>query len=314
MDFSRLEMMKFTMFHLNPSGANIISTVMFKIIENVNPIPYPLALVFAYPALDFNFTSWMTPAHLRVLQIEQSQSSTNVQGLAEQKDHYAKRSPLSVVKDVNERRVKRQKSWTGSLSGKLTSLTGPLSPVTKRASTTTIAKHSSGLSLSSTPSGKTRMNKSPPPVSVSVPTSSTSSPVKSASKPSPLRTRLLNRVGEIDSLEVDTVLPVPGNGPAQSHDDGAEADAESGAEEYYPLAEQDKPISARVLYPYYDLAKMQQDELSEAMAKATNSEARAKKVPIGTRLTMTSRSGFFQDRVVSPSMVRIPNDVMLKGM
>jgi hypothetical protein len=29
-----------------------------------------------------------------------------------------------------------------------------------------------------------------------------------------------------------------------------------------------------------------------------------KKVPIGTRLTMTSRAGFFQDRIVSPSMVR----------
>lgn len=31
-----------------------------------------------------------------------------------------------------------------------------------------------------------------------------------------------------------------------------------------------------------------------------------KKVPIGTRLTMTSRAGYFQDRIVSPSMVSYP--------
>ncbi|KAF9520305.1 hypothetical protein BS47DRAFT_1335907 [Hydnum rufescens UP504] len=283
------------------AGASLISTVMFKIIESPNPIPRPLALVFAYPALDFNFTSWMSPSHLRVLQIEQSQSSANVQGLAEQKDHFAKRSPLSVVEDVKERRVKRQKSWADSLSGTLTSLAGPLSPVTKRTRSTTIAKDSGPPQSSSTPSSETQINKPPPLVPVS--TSSNSTLLKARSKASALRARLLNRASEVDNLEITTVPPPNVEGHGQNHDDGAEADAESDSEEYYPLAEQDKPISARVLYPHADSVKMQQDELSEAITKANN-EAKAKKVPIGTRLTMTSRAGLFQDRIVSPTMMR----------
>ena len=34
------------------------------------PLPLPVALVLNYAALDFNFTSWMTPGNLRVLRIE----------------------------------------------------------------------------------------------------------------------------------------------------------------------------------------------------------------------------------------------------
>jgi hypothetical protein len=52
-------------------------------------LPQPLALVLNYAALDFNFTSWMSPAHLRVLRSEQS--SGNLPGLKElaaQKDHF----------------------------------------------------------------------------------------------------------------------------------------------------------------------------------------------------------------------------------
>lgn len=47
----------------------------------------PTAVVLNYPALDFNFTSWMTNEHLRVLRTEQQSSSSSMVGMAEQKDH-----------------------------------------------------------------------------------------------------------------------------------------------------------------------------------------------------------------------------------
>ncbi len=71
---------------------------MFNILESPTPIQKPVALVFAYPALDFNFTSWMTPEHLRVLRTEQS--SNHIPGFEEGKDHMRHKSPLSVVRDV----------------------------------------------------------------------------------------------------------------------------------------------------------------------------------------------------------------------
>lgn len=56
--------------------------------QDATRLPQPIALVLNYAALDFNFTSWMSPANLQVLQSEQS--SGNLPGLhelASQKDH-----------------------------------------------------------------------------------------------------------------------------------------------------------------------------------------------------------------------------------
>ena len=51
-------------------------------------LPLPTAAVLSYAALDFNFTSWMTPANLRVLRSEQSSGFLpGLRELAEQKDH-----------------------------------------------------------------------------------------------------------------------------------------------------------------------------------------------------------------------------------
>ena len=56
-----------------------------------------------------------------------------------------------------------------------------------------------------------------------------------------------------------------------------------------------------------------QQELSQAVEAADVQAALSVKKkggagknsePIGTRLTMTSRTGYFQDRIISPSMVR----------
>lgn len=79
------------------SGGTLAVNIVIKILELRNlahathqPInlPLPTAVVLNYPALDLNFTSWMSAENLRVLRSEQS--SGNLPGLkelAEQKDH-----------------------------------------------------------------------------------------------------------------------------------------------------------------------------------------------------------------------------------
>lgn len=105
-------------------------------------------------------------------------------------------------------------------------------------------------------------------------------------------------------------------------DEGALADAES--DEVNNQEVEDRPIQARIIYKYQDSVPLshsdlvkQQHELSiaveEANTKANKTVTRRKKSPepgnedttdaIGTRLTMTSRTGYFQDRIISPSMV-----------
>ena len=111
----------------------------------------------------------------------------------------------------------------------------------------------------------------------------------------------------------------------RANDEGAFADAESDSDssDFGTRKEEDRPISARILYKYPngqgDLPRSnsalerQQEELSLAIARADTTAIKAitgkeieggrKKELLGTRLTMTSRTGYFQDRIISPSMV-----------
>jgi hypothetical protein len=114
-------------------------------------------------------------------------------------------------------------------------------------------------------------------------------------------------------------------------DEGNLGDAESEDEEddFNRYREEDRPISARVKYKYptgdgvvprsKSALERQQLEMLVAVAEAdvkamqtfgTGKEViqpalESKHEPIGTRLTMTSRTGYFQDRIISPSMVCI---------
>lgn len=110
-------------------------------------------------------------------------------------------------------------------------------------------------------------------------------------------------------------------------DEGSLADNEtSDDEDFNEYPEQDRPIRARVLYKYPNggdgaeglprsksAMERQQLALSVAVEQA-NTKAIADiagdgsfkpREPIGTRLTMTSRTGYFQDRIVAPSMVSL---------
>jgi hypothetical protein len=118
------------------AGATILVNLLNKVIETQHQhgLPVPRALVLNYPALDFNFTSWMSPAHMKVLRAEQS--SANIAGLAAQKDHYTHISPLSMV---GERRapLRRRRSWKDALKGPFAEGTAPVKPHRPRSQTST---------------------------------------------------------------------------------------------------------------------------------------------------------------------------------
>ncbi|KAG8701259.1 hypothetical protein FRC08_004196 [Ceratobasidium sp. 394] len=179
------------------AGANICCNVLFRILEtppSSKALPKPVSLVLNYAALDFNFTSWMAPAHLKVLRSQASQG--HIPGLEDMKDHFSGRGPL----DVADKSVSRgRKSWTGG----------------------SVKGWTEGMGLSQPPSPNMRKR---------------ATPLASPEVGRKAGQKLL--WGEPEQYE---------------HDE-----------------EEEKPV----------------------------------KVTIGTRLTMTSRTGFFQDRIISPSMMR----------
>jgi hypothetical protein len=211
-------------------GANLVCGVTFKILESPKPIQHPTALILNYACLDFNFGSWMSATNLRVLKAEAS--SAHLPGVAESKDHFNHRSPLSVIRDVGERRVRRRKSWGKSLTG-----------IASRLSSGSIYD----------------------------------------SQASPTTPKAPNRPRAF------TLTP-----------SGDEADDE----EYYPLEEHEKPISQRVRYTAETL-RQQQPELEVVLEEEDTKAKEAQKQRVGTKLTMTSRTGYFQDRIITPAMVRV---------
>ncbi|KAJ7703015.1 Alpha/Beta hydrolase protein [Mycena rosella] len=257
------------------AGASVAANVVFKIIEhNEHPanrtvvLPQPVALVFNYPALDFNFTSWMTPDNLRVLRTEESSGNlAGLKELAEQKDHLKHISPLSMVGDkrpgVPRRKpLRRQKSWKDTIRG-LTTSGGETDEDP------------------STPGPRKRRS---------------SSTLKT---PGSRRSTFLEPRQRPDSLNGHPALE-------------AETDSDQEEPDFTQFREEERPLRARVRYVPRSTSAIvkQQHELSVAVEEA-NTKATERyggkgkqKEPIGTRLTMTSRTGYFQDRIITPSMMR----------
>ncbi|KAH9858745.1 Alpha/Beta hydrolase protein [Lenzites betulinus] len=226
------------------AGAHIAVCVMYKILETQMELPHPLALVLNYAALDFNFTSWMTPQNLRVLQSEQS--SGHLALLAEQEDHLRHISPLSMV---GERKQPRRRSSLRESLRSLASLSGvPKVPPLRARHTTSHIKRSSSLDDDSGDEGGAMGDVEDEPLGRE----------NASDKDQPLRARIRFNP-HVSRVEIErTPMTMPEAAPASgsTHDAGP------------------APPSPR------------------------------EKAPIGTRLTMTSRTGYFQDRVISPSMVR----------
>ena len=288
------------------------------------PLPLPVALVLNYAALDFNFTSWMTPGNLRVLRIEteadehrprtrspavlKRQSSSYFHGsdgeedepeswasvLREAKDHLSHVSPLAVVGDEYKRlKLRRKKSWGDTL--KLSLGSAATSPVAttrgkiarRQRSTGEMLKHKRSLASVTMSRSKTETRQGPDEDEDEDTDSDEDATVfdhlREEERPLEARIRWFF---------------TPDHTPLHTPDasEGAHGDA------FFPSSRRNTLDAA-------EQAKLQ-DAISEADNRVIDQRKREgmqrKEAPIGTRLTMTSRTGYFQDRIISPSMVSPP--------
>ncbi|CAD6589320.1 MAG: hypothetical protein TREMPRED_005334, partial [Tremellales sp. Tagirdzhanova-0007] len=259
------------------AGGNICATIMLRILEHSTAIPRPISMILAYPALDFNYTSWMSPTNLRVLRTEQSE--THIPGIVRGKDHMRHKSPLSVVDDVDKVPKKavsgrfRQKSWGEAISAKLPHLT-MTPPREFRAS----------IGTSSQPTSPARAT-------------------WTKSLPRSMSTRIVGWLGSESDDKAVMTAEEKSSGTSESEDEDDDVTVKLDSRR-----DADKSLRDRVKTPHeertFDLAPITispqaTGELTDANAEP---EKRRRKAPIGTRLTMTSRVGYFQDRIVSPSM------------
>ncbi|OZJ03757.1 hypothetical protein BZG36_03058 [Bifiguratus adelaidae] len=102
------------------AGGNLVSAVTLKtLVHNVaiahssgdstaassvldQHLPVPTALIVVYPALNFDFSCWMSPAQLTLMRTESSQNLKGMEAVMATKDHLRHKSPLSVVPDVEK--------------------------------------------------------------------------------------------------------------------------------------------------------------------------------------------------------------------
>lgn len=246
------------------AGANISAAMITSILESpsespFHSLPLPVGVIWLYAALDFNFTSWMSPENLRVLRRDKS-SADLPEGIIEAKNHFKHMSPLSVVDDRSKsdddkahRKHRRQHSKLRQSFANLPSMVATW----KRALTPKVEKCHSDVELK--PGG---------------------SPIKSEG--------------------------------SESDDEDPQADLDNS-----PRSMNRKSLGERVLFheeesPGEDACMDIEDGETKALdvndigaePPAQQSKARSEKKTFGTRLTMTSRTSFFNDRVISPSMMR----------
>ena len=240
---------------------------MLRILEHPTGIARPISMILAYPALDFNFTSWMSPANLAVLRTEQSES--HIPGIIKGKDHLKHKSPLSVVDDVQANgKRQRQQSWGRAIGSKVAGLA--MSPIQEKSNPTSTGAWTRTL-------------------------------------PRNVSTKLAGWLAS-DSVSED---PIPSDSPTETESEEDEVRTVKGVD---TRREADKSLEERVKTPHDEAASFALTSIrtdaepgpstaSPGVETRTNGQIRRKKAAIGTRLTMTSRVGYFQDKIISPSMV-----------
>jgi hypothetical protein len=246
--------------------------------------------------LDFNFTSWMTPSHLKVLREEteadehrqhakspsllRRQSSSFFyssdddgcnEGWAKElrgaKDHLSHANPLAMVNE--ERKASspvRKKSWRDAFGIGMTSITGPStsSPINKRSKS---QRSYSQLHVQTT---QRRF------------TDSSSEEDDDEEEHRSIEARIRWQDSLVSSPitpSLDRALTSNARGPRDGVGEILNTEAQT-------------QLAAEVLRANVEVAKKRRRAASER-----------KNAPIGMRLTMTSRSGYFQDRIISPTMV-----------
>lgn len=270
------------------------------------PLPLPVAVMLSYPALDFNFTSWMTPSHLKVLR-EETEADENRQhsksptllrrqsssffyssddggcseGWAKElrgaKDHLSHANPLAMVNEERKSSspVHKRKNWRDAFSMGMTSITGPPMnpPITKR---------SKSRRLYSQPHAQTTQ------ISTGNLESSDSSSEEDDDDEDHEERRLIEaRIRWQNSLVSSPETP----SLAHASSFNTPSPRRSGVRGNLNTEAQ-RRLAEEVLKANVEVAKLRKRAASDR-----------KNAPIGMRLTMTSRSGYFQDRIISPTMV-----------
>ncbi|CAO3688045.1 unnamed protein product [Rhizopus stolonifer] len=85
------------------AGANISCGITSKAITH--QLPKPIGLILIYPALDFEFSCWMSPDQLALIRAESRTDlfrSSSFNSILQTKDHLNHVSPLSVVPDTEK--------------------------------------------------------------------------------------------------------------------------------------------------------------------------------------------------------------------
>ena len=247
-----------------------------RILETQHPLPHPLALVLNYPCLDFNFTSWMSPENLQVLRSEQS--SGRIDGLVEQKDHLRGVSPLSMVR--KRQSIRRRRSWRDAIRNLTSRSRDDGGMLIGRGRASISARHAQDSAESMDDTTDTdEEEESDFPATSSGSGSRSGSGVARAEEDLPLtaRVRFNPQVHQVpvDSRHRHHHGRANGGGYTGAHIDLGEVDPANGRED-------------------------------GVLGQGSTG------VPVGTRLTMTSRSGYFQDRIISPSMVRTSKNILLR--
>ncbi|KAI0028612.1 Alpha/Beta hydrolase protein [Vararia minispora EC-137] len=252
------------------AGATLAVSVVIKILEHTSmpaskpPHLLPLPIAVVLSYAALDFNFTSWMSQDNLRVLQDRKDISWANNLRGTKDHLSHVSPLSVVDERKRQPIRRRKSWKESIRFQLTQL---------------------------------------PDTSTTLPNTI------------PLRKDHTSR-----RFRTEKVLE---REATESNDEGAEADGEQcDVETFQHLPDEEKPIKARVRWNYgggYSPAmtpaslspvhspKLQAEvtEANEAVAGRRKREGAAtRNAPIGTRLTMTSRTGYFQDRIISPSMMR----------
>ncbi|KDN42061.1 alpha/beta-hydrolase [Tilletiaria anomala UBC 951] len=248
------------------------------------PLARPIGLLLAYPSLNFAFTSWIKPEFLRVLR---QQSEMNLHSMA---------TPAETA-------------------GRLAAASSPLNPAARsQPARPTSAERRASVAT-------------PPPGSALATGGDTGS---GAGESKAVRQHDMRADRSFSSLAAQAELHLAERArfaeaePATSDDQQSISGEEQGDnEEATPVSaavwsriESDELDTLRTECPdlhrsaSMDRARMEHAERQRQLnefARAEDSDREARKVhkaPINTRLTMTSMAGYFQDRIITQSMLR----------
>ncbi|KAN0112029.1 Alpha/Beta hydrolase fold [Russula decolorans] len=271
------------------------------------PLPLPVAVILSYPALDFNFTSWMTPSHLKVLR-EETEADENRQhsksptllrrqsssffyssddggcseGWAKElrgaKDHLSHANPLAMVNEERKSSspVRRRKSWRDAFGMGMTSIKGPSTnpPITKRSKS---RQSCSQLHVQTTQTNTDNLGSFDS-------SSEEDDDEEDQEEHRPIEARIRWQNSMVSSPDT----------PALVHASSLNTlcPGGSGVREILSTKAQ-RRLAAEVLRANVEVGKQRKRVAYDR-----------KNAPIGMRLTMTSRSGYFQDRIISPTMMR----------